>query len=63
MSTFGGNDMATEERNRFSSLSDFRSKFYGLFTGPSFYSTFAKLDERLRKKIMITVSIANNCTE
>jgi hypothetical protein len=55
--------MATEERNRFSSLSDFRSKFYGLFTGPSFHSTFAKLDERLRKKVMITVSIANNCTE
>ena len=55
--------MATEETNRFSSLPDFRSKFYSLFKGPTFYSTFTNLDDRLRKKIMITVSIANNCTE
>jgi len=55
--------MPIEETNRFSSLSDFRSKFYSLFTGPTFYSTFAKLDEKLRKKVMITVSIANNCME
>ena len=55
--------MATEETNGFSSFPDFRAKFYSLFKGPTFYSTFANLDERLRKKIMITVSIANNCTE
>jgi hypothetical protein len=55
--------MVTEEKNRFSSLSDFRSKFYSLFTGPTFYSTFKNLEEKLRKKVMITVSIANNCTE
>jgi hypothetical protein len=55
--------MPTEEANRFTSLADFRSKFYSLFTGPTFYSAFTKLDDKLRKKIMITVSIANNCTE
>ncbi len=55
--------MPTEETSRFTSMSDFKSKFYSLFTGPSFYSAFTKLDEKLRKKIMITVSIANNCTE
>ena len=55
--------MPNKETNRFSSLSDFRSKFYSLFSGPSFYSTFANLDKRLRKKVMITVSVANDCTE
>jgi len=55
--------MPTRETNRFSSLSDFRSKLYDLFAGPSFYSTFSNLDKKLRKKVMITVSIANNCTE
>jgi len=55
--------MPTEEANRFTSLADFRSKFSSLFTGPTFYSAFTKLDGKLRKKIMITVSIANNCTE
>lgn len=55
--------MPTEGTNRFSSLSDFRSKFCSLFKGPSFYSTFTNLDDTLREKIMITVSIANNCTE
>jgi hypothetical protein len=55
--------MPTDGTNRFTSLADFRSKFYSLFKGPGFYSTFTNLDDKLRKKIMITVSIANNCTE
>jgi len=54
--------MRADKTSTFTSLSDFNSKFRSLFTGPTFYSTFTKLDEKLRKKIMITVSIANNCT-
>ena len=55
--------MAAHKTSRFTSLSDFKSKFYSLFTGPTFYSTFTKLERKLRKKVMITVSIANNCKE
>jgi hypothetical protein len=55
--------MAEHQTSRFTSLSDFNAKFSNLFKGPTFYSAFTKLDRKLRKKIMITVSIANNCTE
>jgi precorrin-2 methylase len=55
--------MPADKTSTFTSLSDFKSKFYSLFRGPTFYSTFTKLDKKLRKKIMITVSIANNCME
>jgi len=47
---------------RFNSLSDFNAKLNGLIKGPTFYSAFSKLDKKLTKKIMITVSIVNNCT-
>ena len=57
------NHMPAEKKNAFADFSDFGSKFCDLFTGPTFYSTFANLDEKFRKKVMITVSIANNCTE
>ena len=46
---------------KFTSLPDFIQKTYGLFKGPAFLSTFLNLDGRLREKIIITVSIANNC--
>ena len=55
--------MAEYQRSGFTSLSDFKAKLSSLFKGPTFYSAFTKLDRKLRKKIMITVSIANNCTE
>ena len=45
----------------FTSYSDFTTKFIGMFKGPSFYSLFTKLDKKLRKKIMISVSIASDC--
>jgi hypothetical protein len=54
--------MAEDQRSRFTSLWDFNAKLCSLFRGPTFYSAFTKLDRRLRKKIMITVSIVNNCT-
>ena len=43
--------MAAHKTSRFISLSDFKSKFYSLFTGPTFYSTFTKLERKLRKKV------------
>jgi len=55
--------MAEYHRSGFTSPPDFKEKFSSLFKGPTFYSAFTKLDRKLRKKIMITVSIANNCTE
>jgi hypothetical protein len=54
--------MPAVKTSTFTSLKDFNSKFSSLFTGPTFYSAFTNLDEKLRKKVMITVSIANNCT-
>jgi hypothetical protein len=55
--------MSDERTKTFAGLSDLKSKFCDLFEGPSFYSAFTKLDDKLRKKIMIAVSVANNCTE
>jgi len=55
--------MPENQDNKFTSLSDFKAKLSSMFEGPTFYSTFHNLDEKLRKKIMITVSIVNNCTE
>ena len=55
--------MSGDSKGAFTSLSDFSSKFTGLFQGPSFYSAFTNLDKKLRKKIMITVSITNNCSQ
>ena len=46
---------------KFTSFSDFVQKLFRLFKGPTFLSTFINLDKKLREKIMITVSIANNC--
>jgi hypothetical protein len=54
--------MSENIMGRFNSLSDFNAKLAGLFKGPTFYATFGNLDKRLTKKIMITVSIVNNCT-
>jgi hypothetical protein len=55
--------MPEDKANRFSSFSDFKAKLSSMFEGPTFYSTFNNLDVKLRKKIMITVSIVNNCKE
>ena len=53
--------MSEVKMRPFTSYSDFKAKFYGLFKGPSFYLTFTNLDKKLRKKIMIAVSMANDC--
>ena len=54
--------MSENTIGRFNSLSDFNEKLNGLLKGPTLFSTFSKLDKKLTKKIMITVSIVNNCT-
>ena len=55
--------MSEVNTTAFTSASDFKNKLIGLFKGPTFYSAFSKLDKKLTKKIMITLSIANNCVE
>ena len=55
--------MKTVQGDSFTSLADFSAKLGNLFKGPTFYATFKNLDKNLREKIMITVSIANNCTQ
>ncbi len=55
--------MAGSKTGTFTSFSDFNSKFYSIFKGPTFYSTFTRLDKKLRKKIMIAVSVINNCSK
>ena len=55
--------MSEVNTTSFTSMSDFTDKLVSLFKGPTFYSAFSKLDKKLTKKIMITLSIANNCVE
>lgn len=45
----------------FSSFSDFIKRFADMFKGPGFISAFRKIDPIFREKLMITVSMANNC--
>ena len=56
-------NMPEDKANKFASFSDFKAKLSSMFEGPTFYATFNNLDEKLRKKIMITISIVNNCKE
>ncbi len=46
---------------RFYSIGDFFTRFSGLFRGPSFISTLLKTDRIFREKILLTVTLANNC--
>jgi hypothetical protein len=45
----------------FSSSYDFIKRLIDLFRGPSFISIFKKIDPVFREKLLITVSMANNC--
>jgi len=47
---------------KFKSPWDGITRLIGLFSGPLFISTFMKTDRRLREKLLITVSLANNCS-
>ncbi len=55
--------MSETRTEGFTSLTDFGSKLVDFLKGPTLYSTFSTLDKRLIKKMMITVSIVNNCSQ
>lgn len=46
---------------RFKSGLDFIGRFTDVFRGPTFIMTFLRVDRKLREKIMLAVSVANNC--
>ncbi|HSV97333.1 MAG TPA: hypothetical protein VLM75_10420 [Spirochaetota bacterium] len=46
---------------RFKSVGDFLTRLAGLFRGPLFISTILKTDGLFREKILLTVTLANNC--
>ncbi len=48
-------------QRRFDSLRDFVARFDDLFRGPTFAMTLIRLDPRLRERVMLAVSVANNC--
>ncbi len=48
-------------QRRFGSLRDFFARFGDVFRGPTFAMTFIRLDPRFRERIMLAVSVANNC--
>jgi len=45
----------------FYSLSDFLKRFLGLFSGPLFISAFRGIDPVFREKLLLVVSMTNNC--
>jgi hypothetical protein len=45
----------------FTSIYDFIKRFTAIFKGPSFIAVYRKIDPVFREKILITVSMANNC--
>ncbi len=46
---------------RFTSPGDFLSRLTTVFRGPSFISTLRKTDGLFREKILLAVTLANNC--
>jgi hypothetical protein len=46
---------------KFRSVIDLLARFAAVFRGPTFIMTFLRVDPRLREKIMLAVSTANNC--
>jgi hypothetical protein len=45
----------------FDSFPDFLKRMAGLFTGPTFISCFRNIDPVFREKLLLAVSIADNC--
>jgi hypothetical protein len=45
----------------FISLSDFFSRLFDIFRGPMFITVFKKINPVFREKLLLTVSMANNC--
>ena len=46
---------------RFKSGLDFLVRLADIFRGPTFLMTFLRVEPRLREKVMLAVSVANNC--
>lgn len=46
---------------RFTSHFDLLAKFAAMFRGATFIMTFPRTDARFREKILLAVSVANNC--
>jgi len=55
--------MAEIRTRSFVSPIDFFGKFFSIFRGPTFFTTFKTIDARLREKILLTISVANNCAQ
>ena len=45
----------------FTSLYDFIKRLINIFKGPMFITVFRKFDPAFREKILLTVSMSNNC--
>ncbi len=46
---------------RFNNVFDFLARLVDVFRGPTFLMTLLRVDPRLREKVMLAVSVANNC--
>lgn len=46
---------------RFDSALDFLARLGDVFRGPTFLMTYLRIEPRFREKIMLAVSVANNC--
>jgi len=55
--------MSNIKARSFISIGDFFGKFFGIFRGPTFITTFKTIPARLREKILLTISVANNCAQ
>jgi hypothetical protein len=51
----------TNQLATFTSFYDFIKRFTAIFKGPSFITVYKKIDPVFREKILITVSMTNNC--
>ncbi len=45
----------------FESPGDFLFRFFSIFRGPTFLSTFRNVDPVFREKLLLVVSMANDC--
>ncbi len=50
-----------DQLTTFNSPADFLKRFADIFRGPMFISVFLKIDPVFREKLLLTVSMTNNC--
>jgi len=53
--------MGAIEMRKFRSFADFLARLADIFRGPTFLMTLLRVDPRLREKVLLAVSVANNC--